>query len=176
MGDVRTLHGDGRRMGSNWEVCHHCRDWCASNGKRVPHLDVQRTLAVQANARTILPILVAPEREEFTFKAQEADIKKNLKKYSKKSEEEDERVKSQQATMLDKAKQETKEKWEAGWAEKKRKIDSDEYQGVLKKILGVDYAKKEAEIVTIEEEEEEIISRGRRAALTKRKTIGTNII
>ena len=42
--------------------------------------------------------------------------------------------------------------------EKKRKIDSDEYQGVLKKILGADYAKKEAEIVTIEEEEEEIIS------------------
>ena len=60
--------------------------------------------------------------------------------------------------MLDKAKQETKEKWEAWMAEKKRKIDSDEYQGVLKKILGVDYAKKEAEIVTIEEEEEEIIS------------------
>ena len=99
-----------------------------------------------------------PRGKSLLLKAQEADIKKNLKKYSKKFEEEDERIKSQQATMLDKAKQETKEKWEAWMAEKKRKIDSDEYQGVLKKILGVDYAKKEAEIVTIEEEEEEIIS------------------
>ena len=99
-----------------------------------------------------------PRGKSLLSKAQEADIKKNLKKYSKKFEEEDERIKSQQATMLDKAKQETKEKWEAWMAEKKRKIDSDEYQGVLKKILGADYAKKEAEIVTIEEEEEEIIS------------------
>ena len=99
-----------------------------------------------------------PRGKSLLSKAQEADIKKNLKKYSKKFEEEDERIKNQQATMLDKAKQETKEKWEAWMAEKKRKIDSNEYQGVLKKILGAEYAKKEAEIVTIEEEEEEIIS------------------
>ena len=42
--------------------------------------------------------------------------------------------------------------------EKKRKIESDEYQGMLKKILGADYGNQESQVVTIEEEEEEIIS------------------
>ena len=50
-----------------------------------------------------------------------------MKKYSKKFEEEDEKIKNQQATMLDKAKQETKEKWEAWVEEKKRKKMARDY-------------------------------------------------
>ena len=100
-----------------------------------------------------------PRGKSLLSKAQEAEIKNNLKKYSKKFEEEDLRIKNQQATMLDEAKQATKEKWEAWVEEKKRKIESDEYQGELKKILGASYASQSnAQTVTIEEEEEEIIS------------------
>ena len=99
-----------------------------------------------------------PRGKSLLSKAQEADIKKNLKKYSKKFEEEDERI--QKPTSDDVGQSEARNQGEMGSVDgrKEEKNRQRRVPRCAQKILGAEYEKQGAEIVTIEEEEEEIIS------------------
>ena len=88
---------------------------------------------------------------------QEADIEKNIKKYSKRFEEIDEKIRNEADSNVASEKRATAEKWKK-WVESKKAVrDTPIYKQALDELLG-DQAKAKLDFVETTVIEEEILS------------------
>ena len=88
---------------------------------------------------------------------QEAEIEKNIKKYSKRFEEIDEQIRSQQEGNLASEKKAVAEKWKVWLAAKKAARETPAYKNKLNELLG-DQANSESKVVETKVKVEDIIS------------------
>ena len=103
-----------------------------------------------------------PRAPSLLSKEAEADIVKNLKKYSKRFDEIDESIRNQQDSHLAAEKQEVADAWNKYISGKKAVVDSDEYKAKVRALMMVRYPNWKAEggddVTETEVEVEEIIS------------------
>ena len=88
---------------------------------------------------------------------QEAEIEKNIKKYSNRFEEIDEQIRSQQEGNLASEKKAVAEKWKVWLAAKKAARETPAYKNKLNELLG-DQANSESKVVETKVKVEDIIS------------------
>lgn len=98
-----------------------------------------------------------PRGKSLLSPEQEREIEKNIKKYSKKFEEIDEKIRNQEDSNVASAKKAQEDKWKKWVAAKKAVQDTDAFKSTMNKLLGAQ-ANAHLEVVETTVVEEEIIS------------------
>lgn len=98
-----------------------------------------------------------PRGKSLLSPEQEREIEKNIKKYSKKFEEIDEKIRNQADSNVASAKKAQEDKWKNWVAAKKAVQDTDAFKSTMNKLLGAQ-ANAHLEVVETTVVEEEIIS------------------